>query len=90
MKLPWGGENGRRKMISNLRNVYIRPQRLGGHKIKRDSILKIGMKFSRKKKNGKRQRILQMVFRSGDLEINPVGYRFILSSVLNTKGRGRM
>ena len=30
--------------------------------------------------------ILQMVFRSGDLEINPVGYRLISSSVLNTKG----
>ena len=32
------------------------------------------------------QRILQMVFRSGDIEINPVGCGFISSSVLNTKG----
>ena len=26
-----------------------------------------------------------MVFHSGDLEINPVGYRYISSSLLNTK-----
>ena len=42
-----GGENSRSKMISNLRNRYIGPQCLGGHKIPRGSILKIGMKFSR-------------------------------------------
>ena len=48
------GENGRRrKMISDLRNLYIRPKLLGGHKIQRGSLLKIGMKFSRKKVNGK-------------------------------------
>ena len=32
------------------------------------------------------QRILQMVFCGGGLEINPVGYGFISSPVLNTKG----
>ena len=32
------------------------------------------------------RRILQIVFRSGNLEINPVGYGFISSSELNTKG----
>ena len=32
------------------------------------------------------RRILQMVFHSGDQKINPVGCRFISSSVLNTKG----
>ena len=52
---PEGGENGRRKMTSCLRNVDIRPQYLGEYKIQRDSILKIGMKFSRKKTNGKDQ-----------------------------------
>ena len=55
MKLLWGGEHGGKKMLSDLRNVYIHPQRLGGHKIQRASILKIGMKFSRKKTNGKLQ-----------------------------------
>ena len=55
MKSPGGGENGRRKMICDLRNVYIRPQRLRGHKIKRGSILRMGMKFSRKKMNSKHQ-----------------------------------
>ena len=25
MKSPWGGENGRRKIISDLKNVYICP-----------------------------------------------------------------
>ena len=55
MKSPEGGENGGRKITSGLRNVEIRPQYLGEYKIQRDSILKIGMKFSRKKTNGKRQ-----------------------------------
>ena len=53
MKLPEGGENGGRKMISGLKNMDIRPQCLGEHKIQRGSILKIGMKFSKKKTNGK-------------------------------------
>ena len=55
MKSPKGGENSRRKMISYLRNVEIRPQCLGEYKIQMDSILKIGIKFSRKKTNGKGQ-----------------------------------
>ena len=37
------------------RNVDIRPQYLGEYKIQKDSFLKIGMKFSRKKTNGKHQ-----------------------------------
>ena len=49
------GENGRKKMISTLRNLHIRPECHGEHKIQRDSILKIGMKFNRKKMNGRRQ-----------------------------------
>ena len=48
-------ENGGRKMISDLRNKHIRPQCLGGHKTQRASILKIEIKFSRKKTNGKHQ-----------------------------------
>ena len=55
MKLPWGVEKGGRKMISDLKNVYIRPKPLGGHKIQRGSVLKVGMKFTRQKTNGKRQ-----------------------------------
>ena len=55
MKLPEGGENGGNKMISGLRKVDIHPQCLGDHKIQRCSILKIGMKFSKKKTNGKHQ-----------------------------------
>ena len=42
-------------MISDLRNIYICPQPLKVHKIQRGSILKIAMKFNRKKTNGKRQ-----------------------------------
>ena len=57
MKSLEGKENSRRKMTSGLRNVDIGPQYLGEYKIQRDSILKIGIKFSRKKTNGKRQRI---------------------------------
>ena len=48
-----GGENGRKKTISALRNMHIRPQCPRGHRIQEDSILKIGMKFSRKKTNGR-------------------------------------
>ena len=55
MKLPKGGENSRRRMTSGLRNLDIRPQCLGEYKIQRGSILMIGMKFSRKKMNGKSQ-----------------------------------
>ena len=55
MKFPKGKENGRRKMMSSLRNLDICPQCLGEHKIQRGSILKIGMKFSKKKTNGKHQ-----------------------------------
>ena len=55
MKSPKNGENGRRKMTSGLRNVDTQPQFLVGYKIQRDSTLKIGMKFSRKKMNGKGQ-----------------------------------
>ena len=55
MKSPEGGENDRRKMTSGLRNVDLCPHYLKEYKIQRDSILKIGMKFSRKKTNGKRQ-----------------------------------
>ena len=55
MKVPKGRENGGTKMISGLKNVDIRPQCFGEYKIQRGSILKIGMKFSRKKTNGKRQ-----------------------------------
>ena len=58
MKLPKGGENGRRKMISETRNVDICPQCLGEHKIQRGSILKIGKKFTKKKTNGKQQIML--------------------------------
>ena len=45
----------RKRRISGLRNMDIFPQSLGEHKIPRGSILKIGMKFSKKKTNGKRQ-----------------------------------
>ena len=55
MKLPKGGENGGRKMISSLRNMDIRPQCLVDHKIQRGSILKTGMRFSKKKTNFKLQ-----------------------------------
>ena len=55
MKSPECRENGGRKMTSCLRNVDIRPQYLGEYKIQRDSILKIEMKFSRKKTNGMHQ-----------------------------------
>ena len=44
--------NSGRKMISDLRNMYIHPKYLEGHKIQRGSILNIGLKFSRKKTNG--------------------------------------
>ena len=54
-KSPVGGENDERKITSCLRNVDIPPQYLGEYKIQRDSILKIGMKFSGKMSNGKRQ-----------------------------------
>ena len=49
------GENDTRNMKSALRNVPICPQCHGEHGIRRDSILKIGMKFSRKKTNGRHQ-----------------------------------
>ena len=55
MKSPEGGENGRRKTISSQRNGDICPPYPSAYKIQRDSILKIGMKFSKKKTNGKRQ-----------------------------------
>ena len=55
MKSTEGGENGERKMISSLRNMNIRPQCFGEHKIQRGSILKNGMKFSKKNMNGKHQ-----------------------------------
>ena len=42
-------------MTSGLRNVDIPPQYLKEYKLQRDSILKIGMTFSRKKTNGKCQ-----------------------------------
>ena len=82
MKSPEGGENSGRKMTSSLRNVDICPQYLEEYKTLRDSILKIGMKFSRKKTNGKHQ----MVFCGGSLEINPVGGRAISS--LRTQHQG--
>ena len=50
-----GGEKGGKKMISALRNVHICPQCHREHGIQRDSTLKIGVKYSRKKMNGKRQ-----------------------------------
>ena len=53
MKLPKGGEKGGRKVISGLRKMDICPQCREEHKIQRGSILKIGMKFSKKKTNGK-------------------------------------
>ena len=53
--LSWGRENDRRKMISDLRNMCTHPQHLRGHTIQRGYIQKIGMKFSRKKTNGKHQ-----------------------------------
>ena len=43
------------KTISGQRNGDIRPQYPREYKIQRDSILKIGMKFSKKKTSGKRQ-----------------------------------
>ena len=43
------------KTISGQRNGDIRPQYPREYKIQRDSILKIGMKFSKKKLSGKRQ-----------------------------------
>ena len=55
MKSPEGKENSRRKTTSGQRNSDICPQYLGDYKIQRDSILKIGMKFSRKKTSVKRQ-----------------------------------
>ena len=59
MKFSEGGknseENGGRKMIYGLRNLDIRPECLRGHKIQSGSILKIKIKFSKKKTNGKRQ-----------------------------------
>ena len=60
MKSPKGRENVGRKMISGLRNI--RPQCLGEHKIQRGSILKIGMKFSKKKTNGQCQIIYRWCF----------------------------
>ena len=91
MKSPEGGENGGRKITSGLRNVEIRPQYLGEYKIQRNSILKIGMKSSRKKTNGKHnwQRISQMAFYGEGLEINPVGRQSYLKSPYSTP-RGRM
>ena len=55
MNSPEGGENGRRKTISGRRNGNIRPQYPEEYKIQKDSILKIGMKFNKKKTSGKRQ-----------------------------------
>ena len=55
MKSPDGGENGGRKTISGWRNGDIHPQYPGDYKIQRDSILKIGIKFSKKKTSGKHQ-----------------------------------
>ena len=55
MKSPEGIENSGRKRTSGLRNMDILPQYLGKYKIQRDSILIIGMRFSRKKTNGKCQ-----------------------------------
>ena len=55
MKSQDGGENRGRKTISGRRNRDICPQYPREYKIQRDSILKIGTKFSKKKTSGKRQ-----------------------------------
>ena len=52
MKSPEGGEKGGKKMTYGLRNMDFLLQYLGEFNIQSDSILKIGMKFSRKKMNG--------------------------------------
>ena len=55
MKSPEGGEKGGRKRTSGRRNGNIPPQYPREYKIQRDSILKIGMKFGKKKTSDKRQ-----------------------------------
>ena len=68
--------------------MNILPQYLKEHETQLDSIQKTGMSFNRKKMNGpdKWQRILQMVFRSGCLEINPDEARYISSSFTQHQG----
>ena len=55
MKSPEAGENGRRKTISGQRNGDFCPQYPGEYTFQRDPILKIGIKFSKKKTSGKLQ-----------------------------------
>ena len=57
MRYPKGGENEGEggEMISGQRNEYILPQYLGGYKIWRDSIPKIGKKTNKRKMIGKHQ-----------------------------------
>ena len=52
---PEGGENDGRKTISSWRNKDIHTQFPEEYKIQRDSIPKIGTKYSKKKTSGKRQ-----------------------------------
>ena len=53
MRYPEGGENKGRKRISGQRNENIFQQYLGGYKIWRASILKIGTKINRRRMSGK-------------------------------------
>ena len=55
MKSPKGGENEGRKMISGRRNEDTHLQYHRGYKIQKDSILKMGMKTSKRKRSGKCQ-----------------------------------
>ena len=55
MRYPEGGENKGRKTISGQRNQNILLLCLGGYKILKDSIPKIGTKTNKRKMSGKHQ-----------------------------------